>query len=372
MRTDDFLNLVGLLKHWQLIYLVSFFFTSCDVQPYHDIEITFQNPHDGVKLAGNLTVPNSPGVHPAVLLIPGGGQMNRDEACFGHRPFKVLADYLARRGIISLRVDRRGCGQSEGTTEKFDIEDLIVDAQAGISYLKTCRQTDIKHIGILGHSLGSIIAPAVANRTADVTFLVLIASPGIWGKEFFCMQAQSIARAAGFAEKDCDNIRTLYNQLFPLLIKDKISHKEEETAKQLLEQLLMYEDWETRRLVGDESAEEKLETLRSDGVREFLNYDVAAEFSKLRCSVLALNGDRDIQVPSKENLSLIEKSLRSGGNKDFKIVELPGLNHMLQECRTGQITEYGEIKQTISPKALELIGNWIVNTVKQKKSESVN
>jgi pimeloyl-ACP methyl ester carboxylesterase len=354
-------TLKKLWKQSRLLCLLTISLASCDAQPYHETEIEFRNPHDGVKLAGTLTIPNSPGGHPAILLIPGGGQMNRDEECFGHRPFKVLADYLAQRGIMSLRVDRRGCGRSEGTQAEFNVGDLVADAQAGIACLRNHAGTDTDHIGVLGHSLGAIIAPMVANRSPDVKFCILLASPGTWGKEFFCMQAQAIARAAGFGDRECDTIRPLYDRLFPLLIKDNLSLKEEKLARRLMEELLKFEDRETRELVGDVDAASKLEVLRSKGAREFLTFDPGAELRRLRCPVLVLNGDRDIQVPSKGNLPLIEKALRSGKNTNYKIVELPGMNHMFQECQTGRIPEYGRLKQTMSPKALDLIGDWIVD-----------
>lgn len=287
--------------------------------------------------------------------------MNRDEECFGHRPFKVLADYLARHGIMSLRVDRRGCGQSEGSAEEFNIDHLVADAQSGIAYLKSHNKTDTSHIGVLGHSLGGIIATMVANRTSEVAFMVLIASPGIWGKDFFCMQSQAMARAAGFGDRECNTIHSLYDKLFPLWIKDDLSVQEKELATQLTEKLLEFVDWETRQLVGDVDAALKLEILRSDGIREFLSYDPTAELRRLRCPVLVLNGDLDIQVPSKGNLPLINEALLAAGNTNFKIVELAGLNHLLQECQTGRIPEYGNLKQTMSPKALDLMGNWIVS-----------
>ena len=91
----------------------------------------------------------------------------------------------------------------------------------------------------------------------------------------------------------------------------------------------------------------------------FIRYNPAPMLEKVKCAVLAINGDKDLQVCSKINLPAIENALKKGGSKQYTIKELPGLNHLFQECKTGAPAEYAGIEQTISPAALETITSWI-------------
>jgi len=88
--------------------------------------------------------------------------------------------------------------------------------------------------------------------------------------------------------------------------------------------------------------------------------------SKVKCPVLAINGEKDLQVPPKENLSAIEEALKAGGNQNYSIKELPGLNHLFQTAQTGAPSEYAKIEETISPAVLKLIGNWILEQCENK------
>lgn len=88
--------------------------------------------------------------------------------------------------------------------------------------------------------------------------------------------------------------------------------------------------------------------------------DPTTFWKKVKCPVLALNGDKDVQVAAKENLPAIEKALKSSGNKSVKTVNLPGLNHLFQHCNTGLPSEYGTIEETFSPEALKIITDWIL------------
>jgi fermentation-respiration switch protein FrsA (DUF1100 family) len=94
--------------------------------------------------------------------------------------------------------------------------------------------------------------------------------------------------------------------------------------------------------------------------RYFLNYDPRPTLVKVRVPVLAINGEKDLQVPAKEDLEAIDQALKNGGNKDYKIVLLPNLNHLFQTTRTGAPSEYAETEETIAPIALQTIGDWIV------------
>ena len=157
--------------------------------PYVEEEVVYENKAAGVKLAGTLTLPRSDGQFPAVMLITGSGQQNRDEEIFGHRPFLVLSDYLTRQGIAVLRVDDRGIGGSTGNVSQATTEDFAGDVLSGIEYLKSRKEIDPTRIGLIGHSEGGIIAPIVAVRSPDVAFIVMMAGTGLTGEEILYLQS---------------------------------------------------------------------------------------------------------------------------------------------------------------------------------------
>jgi fermentation-respiration switch protein FrsA (DUF1100 family) len=102
----------------------------------------------------------------------------------------------------------------------------------------------------------------------------------------------------------------------------------------------------------------------SKWMRWFIGYDPMVNLRKLKCPVLALNGEKDVQVPAEQNIALIEKALKESGNKNYKTQILPGLNHLFQKCRKCSVVEYASIEETFSPDALQIIGDWMEMTVK--------
>src|SRR5262245_7486170 len=156
--------------------------------PYEEIEVTYQNTKDNIKLAGALTLPRSEGPFPCVLLITGSGPQDRDETILGHKPFLVLADHLTRRGIAVLRVDDRGMGGSTGNVEDATSADFANDVLAGVAFLKTRKEINPAQIGLIGHSEGAIIAPLVASQSKDIAFIVMLAGTAFPGDEILYVQ----------------------------------------------------------------------------------------------------------------------------------------------------------------------------------------
>jgi uncharacterized protein len=165
--------------------------------PYREFEVEYQKDHAGPVLAGTLNVPDGEGPFPAVLLIAGSGQLDRDETMYGHRPFLVLADWLTRHGIAVLRADKRGIGESGGDYMKATTSDFAEDADAGVAYLKERHEVDSARIGLIGHSEGGEIACMLASRNSDVAFIVLMAAPGLSGWELAGQQARRAAEMHG-------------------------------------------------------------------------------------------------------------------------------------------------------------------------------
>ena len=336
--------------------------------PYIEEEVVYENKEEEITLTGTLTLPSGKSSSPVVLLITGSGPQDRNETIHNHRPFLVLADYLTRQGIAVLRVDDRGVGESTGDFSRATSGDFASDVLAGIEYLKARKEINPKKIGLIGHSEGGIIAPMVAAKSSDVAFIVLMAGTGLTGEEILYLQGVLISRAMGVSEEDIIKNRQFNEKIFSLIKEGN----DEKTIEEKLRQMFM-EDWEK---MSDEKKEQigdpgvflkvQLQSLLSPWFKFFLTYDPKPTLSKVKCPVLAINGEKDLQVPSKENLSAIEEALVAGGNKNFTIKELSGLNHLFQTAQIGVPAEYAKIEETISPIALKIIGDWILEQTRDK------
>ena len=329
--------------------------------PYVSEEVSFVNAKENIRLAGTFTFPKGKAPLATVVLISGSGPQNRDEELMGHKPFLVLADYLTRKGIAVLRFDDRGSYASEGNFATATSNDFATDVEAAVAYLKTRKEVNKGKIGLMGHSEGGLIAPMVAVRNKDVNFIVLMAGPGIRGSEIMLRQQALIGRANGVKEEDLQASIDLNTAVFKMVdeiadtdtLRVKISNYLREQSKTVA--ALATNDAKKT----EEMIESQLEQLLSPWMLNFIRYNPSTALEKVKCPVLAINGSKDLQVPSEVNLKAIETALNKAKNKNFVIKELAGLNHLFQECKTGSPNEYAGIEQTISPSALEVITQWI-------------
>lgn len=329
--------------------------------PYAEEEVVFENKEAGIKLAGTLTLPESEGLFPAVLLISGSGPQNRDEEIMGHRPFLVLSDYLTRQGIAVLRFDDRSVGGSTGNFSKATTEDFAGDVLSGIEYLKSRKDIDSSQIGLIGHSEGGLIAPLVAVESNDVAFIVLLAAPGVTGEEIILSQGELIARAEGVDNETIARNKAFTKEMFSVVKEEQNDTIARKKLKKILKSETENKSEEEKQHsnFSEANLEPQIQGLLSPWMRFFLTYDPIPTLMKVKCPVLAINGEKDLQVPPEENLLAIENALKAGSNENYTVKELPGLNHLFQTAQTGSPTEYSKIEETISPDALELIGNWI-------------
>lgn len=329
--------------------------------PYNTEDVTYRSKTDGVTLAGTLTFPREKGPFPAVVLIAGSGPNDRDEQILDHRLFLVLADYLTRRGIAVLRYDKRGIGKSTGKYIEATYTDFADDAQAGVEYLKTRKEIDAAHIGLLGHSEGGSIGPMVARRTHDVSFLVLLAGVGIPADQSLKLQRMLISKASGIQEAVIAKNEILSDKLIAIAKTETDIPTARKKLHAALEEFIagLSPAEQPEATANAPAIKAQIEAILTPWFRSALAFDPAGTFRKLTCPVLALNGSKDVQVAPRENLSAIEAALKAGGNKDITIKELPGLNHLFQTAGSGNVDEYALIEETISPPVLQLIGDWI-------------
>jgi pimeloyl-ACP methyl ester carboxylesterase len=324
--------------------------------PYRTEEVVVINQKANVRLAGTLTLPRGKPPFPAVILLTGSGAQNRDEELFGHKPFLVLADYLTRRGFATLRMDDRGVGGSTGDMSQATTLDFVQDALAAVAYLGTRREIDPKRIGLLGHSEGALVATIAAAQSPKVAFIVLLAGTAVPGEQILFRQAERMARQSGIPDNLIERNRQLQAQVFEILRRES---DDEKAVQQITEALLANL---TRGKVPDaqrRAFEEQARNYTRPWFRTFLSLDPAEYLRKVKCPVLALWGENDLQVDPDQNMPPMEKALRAAGNKRFTLRRLPGLNHLFQRSKSGLPTEYAQIEETFNPDALKVIGDWL-------------
>jgi len=317
--------------------------------PYKEDEVTYKNAKADIQLAATITIPPGKGPFPAVLLMSGSGPHDRDESLMGHKPFLVLADHLTRAGIVVLRADKRGCGRSGGNYAAAVMADFASDGDAGVAYLKTRPEVDPGRIGLIGHSEGGIEAPMAAVNNRDVAFVVMMAGTGVRGDQILTAQQRLIEQSIGKTPAEIEKDAVTQREIFAILGKDEDESAGEKELRAVL-----------AGSVPDAQIGMQIKVLTSPWFRDFVKYDPAHTLNKLVCPVLAINGEKDLQVPPDQNLPAIRKALEAAGNKNFEVIEFHGLNHLFQTAKTGSIAEYAEIEETMSPAVMEKISSWVL------------
>lgn len=334
--------------------------------PYRAEEVTFENHAAKVTLAGTLTLPLGDGPFPAVALVSGSGPQDRDETLLGHKPFLVLADHLTRNGVAVLRYDDRGVGKSKGTHDGATSADFATDAHAAVAYLRSRKEVDPKRVGLAGHSEGGLIAPMVAaDHPDDVAFLVLLAGPGLPGDEVLRTQLEAILKAGGVpAETVAVSVRlqraVVAAGRAPGTTTDERKKAIAAAGKAFIDGLSEVE----RKLIAGDAADPKAADAMAGQLADpwfafFLAHDPRPVLKKVRCPVLAVNGEFDLQVLPEPNVAAVAKALKDGGNDRATTKVFPGLNHLFQPTKTGKVSEYGQIEVTFDPAALEFITAWV-------------
>jgi pimeloyl-ACP methyl ester carboxylesterase len=348
--------------------------------PYKSEDVEYNNADQSVHFGATFTVPlpdsgvnyfRAP-VYPTILLITGSGMQDRDETMMNHKPFAVIADYLTRQGFAVLRVDDRGMGKTRGNFSRATSADFAKDVEAGIDYLKTRNDVDSFNIGLLGHSEGGMIAPMVAAHRADVKFIVLLAGPGVKIAELMEDQSIDVAVSSGASKKKMEQFRPMYRELVNTILA------ETDTAIAIQKGIAVFTKWQNSKTklvvtvttgVDDEKSRDAyvrnlVKTFSTPWFNYFMKFNPAGYLTQLHCSVLALNGEKDIQVAAKPNLAAIKNALEKSGSTKYLTQEMPGLNHLFQHCKKCTVEEYGELEETIAPEALEVISQWIKETVR--------
>ncbi|PVH24927.1 alpha/beta hydrolase family protein [Sphingobacterium corticibacter] len=316
--------------------------------PYNVKEVTFENTASEVTLAGTLTQPKAPGKYPALILVSGSGPQNRNSELEGHKPFEVLADYLTRQGVVVLRYDDRGVAQSTGNFLQSNIGDFSRDALAGLRFLKAQATVDSTRVGMIGHSEGGLISLLLAGQHApDLKFIVSLAGPSLPIDSLMVLQLYHVGKSQGMSEKQLAKVRPINRKNFEVVKSDLPAPK---AMTQLLENM---------KSVGGASGtlRKELQVMLLEPYRYFMRIDPVPFIQKINIPLYAAFGEKDVQVPAKENQESLVANL--AGNPQSRIKTYANLNHLLQPAKTGGLQEYYTIETTIDPTLLKDIADWI-------------
>jgi len=332
--------------------------------PYEQQEVQFESKSAGGVLKGTLLSPKEKGKYPAVVLVSGSGPQDRDESIFGHKPFLVLADYLVRKGIVVLRYDDRGTGASSGVFAKATTADFAEDASAALQFLRGQPKVDAKKAGILGHSEGGIVAVKLAAGENAPAFIVLLSAPAIPGDELMLLQNEAILQANKIDEEvitaglrlSAQSYAIIKTESDPVKAAQKIRYLEDNFWGSMFPNIR-----EGLKKTGMQKGflVKQLPQLLSPWMRYFISYDPATDLKKIKCPVLAIYGEKDLQVPPKRNADKMKELLSGSGQLLNQVRIVPQVNHLMQECETGLPGEYAKIEQTFAPKVLNMIDRWI-------------
>lgn len=321
--------------------------------PYRAEDVRY--PSGDLVLAGTLTLPEGPGPFAAVVLITGSGPQDRDEALAGHRPFLVLADALTRAGCAVLRTDDRGVGGSAGDYSRATYEDLTTDVLAGVAHLAARPDVDPARIGLLGHSEGGSLAPLAAREAPGaVAFTVLVAGPAVPGEDVLVRQNELLLAQAGSPPEEIEAQVAFLRELVALLRAEEYDRAAGLTRTRIVDQAAALPPAQRP---TPEQVDARAAALVSPVVRALVTHDPTAALAELSVPVLALYGDRDLQVPAEQSGPRAAALL--SGNPDATVLVLPGLNHLMQPADTGSPAEYAAIATTVAPEVLDLVTGWL-------------
>ena len=321
--------------------------------PYREEDVTVESV-GGVTLAGTLTVPDGAGPFPAVVLVSGSGPQNRDEEILGHRPFRVLADHFARRGVAVLRYDDRGVAGSTGDYAAATTADLALDARAAVEHL--AGRPEAASVGLVGHSEGGLIGPAVAGLTDALDYVVMLAGPGVSGREVLVYQ---LTRDLDGADPSAVGA---YRRALDALLAELATGEAETATGRAVEayrDALGGANAEAVAALGVPPADELARDLSGPWERHFVGYDPAPALRGLRVPALAVFGGRDQQVRASDNVPAVVDAL-ADAPRGSAVVIVPGLNHLFQPSTTGSPAEYGAIDTSFDAGVMDLVADWIL------------
>jgi len=335
--------------------------TSEEVLPYTEEEVRFQVRD--ITLAGTLTLPKYNYPHPAVILISGSRADDRNATVGNFKPFQLMADHLARRGVAVLRYDDRGVGESNGKfTLQYTIEEYTEDVLSALRLLLSRGDIQSRSIGLIGHSLGGVIAPLVASRSENVAFIVTLAGYGMLGKEIMASAREYLARRAGETEDEIQDLMQWESRInrvarsgegFEELVVEAQARAKADFEALTPERREQYSSFEE--YYNSTSDAFLLQFVPTPFYKHFLDYDPLPALEKVSCPVLMLLGEKDTQIRPEQNEPLMKAALAKAGNNDVIAITIPKAGHYF--------VDYSVSDTEFAPGVLDNIANWILKRV---------
>lgn len=336
--------------------------------PYKVEEVSYKN--GDIKFAGTLTLPPNPGKHPAVVMITGSGPQNRNEDVAGFKIFKVIADHLTRNGIAVLRCDDRGVGGTTGkNVDEYTSEDFAGDAIEAVKYLQGRNDINAEQIGLFGHSEGGLIAPMAAVKFSEIAFIVCMAGPGVTGEEILKEQSKLIMKASFIKPEEISkDLITLETMLEAIKNNKDLSGIKATMKEERLKEYDKLPDAQKSKIKNKEEWADSfvgayMKAFTSTWMKYFISYDPVPALEKVKCPVLLLFGETDLQVPPEQSEKPMLDALKKGGNKDYQSKIFIKANHLFQESETGNPNEYSKLKKEFVGGFLDFVTEWITKHV---------
>ena len=321
---------------------------------FKSTNVTFKN--GDITLAGTLTIPKKGKNHPAAILVTGSGLQNRDEELFGHKPFLRIAEFLSNNGIAVLRYDDRGFAKSTGDTNGTT-SDFLTDALKAVEYMRSLPNIDRSSVGIIGHSEGGLIA-MMAAADNKVNYIVSLAGPTMAGEDLVLLQSQKILKASGAPDTQIEFATTLNKGVYNILKTQPDNDKAKKEIDTFIEQMGIKSP--QKDMLADQ-----LNASVSPWFREFLVANPADYLTTIKCPALLMFGEKDLQVPDKENMEIFNKLMNNKTPKNFTVTSVPGVNHLFQDAQKGTMDEYSNTENvSMNDKTLKLILDWLNKSVK--------
>jgi uncharacterized protein len=337
--------------------------------PYKEEDVSLANGE--IKLAGTLTIPGGTAPFPAAIMITGSGTQNRDEEILGFKPFRLIADHLARRGIAVLRCDDREL-TNPGRPGRSTSADFARDVIAQADYLRGRKEILKEKVGLIGHSEGGLVAP-LAEREGRFAFLVLLAGPAVKGEDLLLEQIARIAKADGAGEAEIADALASQRKMYALMALPEGGREIETLVAGEIRKSIGKMTPEQKKAIGDldllvkNATAGQMATLNSPWFRFFLAYDPEPVLEAVKCPVLAIFGEKDTQVSAQQNLPAMEKAFAGGGNRNATLKVLAGANHLFLKAKTGSPSEYVSLEKVFVPDFLETISAWILEKTGRMK-----